>query len=349
MEEMRLNKYLSDAGVCSRREADRLIEAGKVLVDGVPAVMGRKVDGTESIVCDGVRVNGRKKEKKVLLAVNKPRGIVCTTSDKDRAENIVEFLRYPTRIYPIGRLDKDSSGLILMTNEGDIVNKILRGSNNHEKEYMVRVNRPLTEEFLERMRNGVEILDTVTKPCTVEKTGSYTFRIILTQGLNRQIRRMCDALGYRVVSLKRVRIMNIRLGDLPTGSYREVTGKEWEELNRLLAGSSNRPGGAEKVEVSGGAVRREQPGGADRAGVSGRAARRETSGGADRAGVFRHGELAGAPRRTDRKQSSRRSGQAESSEKTSGGEKRIFRTPMRRYEEPQEGQERRNVFHRKKD
>lgn len=349
MEEMRLNKYLSDAGVCSRREADRLIEEGKVLVDGVPAVMGRKVDGTESIVCDGVSVNGRKKEKKVLLAVNKPRGIVCTTSDKDRAENIVEFLRYPTRIYPIGRLDKDSSGLILMTNEGDIVNKILRGSNNHEKEYIVRVNRPLTEEFLERMRNGVEILDTVTKPCRVEKTGGYTFRIILTQGLNRQIRRMCDALGYRVVSLKRVRIMNIRLGDLPTGSYREVTGEEWEELNRLLAGSSNRPGGAEKVEVSGGAVRRETPGGADHAGVSGRAARRETSGGADRTGVFRHGELAGAPRRTDRKQSSRRPGQAGTSEKTSGGEKRIFRTPMRRYEEPQEGQERRNVFHRKKD
>ncbi len=331
MEEMRLNKYLSDAGVCSRREADRLIEEGKVLVDGVPAVMGRKVDGTESIVCDGVRVNGRKKEKKVLLAVNKPRGIVCTTSDKDRAENIVEFLRYPTRIYPIGRLDKDSSGLILMTNEGDIVNKILRGSNNHEKEYMVRVNRPLTEEFLERMRNGVEILDTVTKPCIVEKTGGYTFRIILTQGLNRQIRRMCDALGYRVVSLKRVRIMNIRLGDLPTGSYREVTGEEWEELNRLLAGSSNRPGGAEKMEAPGGA------------------ARRETPGGADRTGVFRHGERAGVPRRTDRKQSSRQPGQAETADKMSGGEKRIFRTPMRRYEEPQEGQERRNVFHRKKD
>ena len=155
--------------------------------------------------------------------------------------------------------------------------------NNHEKEYMVRVNRPLTEEFLERMRNGVEILDTVTKPCTVEKTGSYTFRIILTQGLNRQIRRMCDALGYRVVSLKRVRIMNIRLGDLPTGSYREVTGKEWEELNRLLAGSSNRPGGAEKSGSVSGAIRREQPGGRSCRSVR-QSSRRETSGGADRAG-----------------------------------------------------------------
>lgn len=284
MEEMRLNKYLSDCGVCSRREADRLIEEGKVLVDGVPAVMGVKIEGTETVVCDGVTVSGRKKEKKVLLAVNKPRGIVCTTSDKDRAENIVEFLHYPTRIYPIGRLDKDSSGLILMTNEGDIVNKILRGSNDHEKEYVVRVNRPLTEEFLEKMRSGVEILDTVTKPCIVEKTGGYTFRIILTQGLNRQIRRMCAALGYRVVSLKRVRIMNIRLGDLRTGSYREVTGEEWEELERLLADSSNAPRRQEKGSAAPGT----------------------------------------AGSRT--------------------GEKRIFRTPLRRYEEPGEGAERRNHF-----
>ena len=171
MEEIRLNKYLSDAGVCSRREADRLIESGQVLVNGVPAVMGMKIDGTEEVVCRGVEVSGKKKERKILLAVNKPRGIVCTTSDKDRAENIVDFLHYPVRIYPIGRLDKDSSGLILMTNDGEIVNKILRGSNYHEKEYVVRVNQPLTGEFLDRMRSGVEILDTVTRPCKVEKTG----------------------------------------------------------------------------------------------------------------------------------------------------------------------------------
>ena len=247
MEEIRLNKYLSDAGVCSRREADRLIESGQVLVNGVPAVMGMKIDGTEEVVCRGVEVSGKKKERKILLAVNKPRGIVCTTSDKDRAENIVDFLHYPVRIYPIGRLDKDSSGLILMTNDGEIVNKILRGSNYHEKEYMVRVNQPLTGEFLDRMRSGVEILDTVTRPCKVEKTGGYTFRITLTQGLNRQIRRMCDALGYRVVSLKRVRIMNIRLGDLASGAYREITGEEKKELERLLGESDSRPGGRERM------------------------------------------------------------------------------------------------------
>lgn len=246
MEEIRLNKYLSDAGVCSRREADRLIESGQVLVNGVPAVMGMKIDGTEEVVCRGVEVSGKKKERKILLAVNKPRGIVCTTSDKDRAENIVDFLHYPVRIYPIGRLDKDSSGLILMTNDGEIVNKILRGSNYHEKEYVVRVNQPLTGEFLDRMRSGVEILDTVTRPCKVEKTGGYTFRITLTQGLNRQIRRMCDALGYRVVSLKRVRIMNIRLGDLASGAYREITGEEKKELERLLGDSDSRPGGRER-------------------------------------------------------------------------------------------------------
>lgn len=248
MEEMRLNKYLSDAGVCSRREADRLIEAGKVLINGVAAEMGQRVNGTEQIICNGTVVSSRKKEKKVLLAVHKPMGIVCTTSDKDRAENIVDFIHYPTRVYPIGRLDKDSTGLILMTNQGDIVNKILRGSNDHEKEYKVRVNQPITREFLEQMRNGVEILDTVTKPCFVEKTGGYTFRIILTQGLNRQIRRMCQALGYRVVALKRVRIMNIELGDLRSGSYREVTEAEWKELERLLEDSSNEPVSRQKME-----------------------------------------------------------------------------------------------------
>ena len=239
MGEIRLNKFLSESGICSRREADRLIEEGKVLVNGKTAVMGMKVEGTETIVCNGTDISNKRKDKPVLLVVNKPKGVVCTTSDNDRAENIVDFLHYPARVYPIGRLDKDSTGLILMTNQGDIVNKILRGSNSHEKEYMVRVNHPLTDEFLRKMRQGVEILDTVTKPCFVEKTGGYTFRIILTQGLNRQIRRMCDALGYRVVALKRIRIMNIKLGELKMGECREVTAEEWKELSRLLEGSSS--------------------------------------------------------------------------------------------------------------
>ena len=188
---IRLNKYLSDAGVCSRREADRLVEEGKVLVDGEIAVMGMQIRPGQKVVCDGKPVG--EKEKPVFLIVNKPRGIVCTTSDKDHAENIVEFLNYPQRIYPVGRLDKDSEGLLLMTNQGDIVNKILRGGNAHEKEYAVAVNHPVTEEFLKQMGEGVRIedLDVTTKPCRAWKTGSHTFHIVLTQGLNRQIRRMC--------------------------------------------------------------------------------------------------------------------------------------------------------------
>ena len=169
--------------------------------------------------------------------MNKPRGIVCTTAEEEK-DNIVDFLHYPKRIYPIGRLDKESEGLILMTNRGDLVNKILRGGNEHEKEYLVKVNQPVTEEFLEKMRSGVPILDTVTKPCRVEKIGRNDFRIILTQGLNRQIRRMCEALGYRVIHLKRVRVMNIRLGDLKTGAYRKVTGAERAELMELLKHST---------------------------------------------------------------------------------------------------------------
>ena len=232
-EEIRLNKYLSESGICSRREADRLIEAGRVLVDGAVATMGMKVFAGQQVICDGRRVEGG--ERPVLLAVNKPRGIVCTTSDRDRAENIVEFLNYPTRVYPIGRLDKDSEGLLLMTNQGELVNQILRGRNGHEKEYLVTVDRPLTESFLNRMRQGVEILDTCTRPCTVEMTGERSFRIILTQGLNRQIRRMCEALGFRVRTLKRVRIMNIELGNLKSGAYREVTAEELSELTRMLS------------------------------------------------------------------------------------------------------------------
>lgn len=237
MEEIRLNKYLGEAGVCSRREADRLIEAGKVLVDGVPAAMGLKVRPNQRIVCNGKAVNDSETDHRaqpVLLAVNKPRGIVCTTSGKDRAENIVEFLNYPVRIYPIGRLDKDSEGLLLMTNQGDLVNQIMKSRNGHEKEYQVTVNRPVTPEFISALKAGIPILDTVTRPCFAQKTGKNSFRIILTQGLNRQIRRMCEYLGYQVNTLKRVRIMNIRLGDLQTGEYREVLKGEYEELLRLL-------------------------------------------------------------------------------------------------------------------
>ena len=243
--EERLNKWLSRMGVCSRREADRLIEEGKILVDGRPAVTGQKVSEGQSVVCGG-RIVGKagKKEKtprQVLLAVNKPRGIVCTTSDKDRAQNIVEFLAYPERIYPIGRLDKDSQGLLLMTNQGDLVNKIMRCGNGHEKEYEVTIDRPVTEEFLEKMASGLWLaeLERKTLPCRGRKTGDKGFSIILTQGLNRQIRRMCEACGCHVRTLKRMRIMNIRLGNLKEGSFREITGDEYRTLLAQLEQSNS--------------------------------------------------------------------------------------------------------------
>lgn len=228
---IRLNKYLSDAGVCSRRQADRWVEEGKITINGNMAVMGQRV-----LPGDKVAVNGKpikKEEEKVLLAYNKPRGIVCTTSKVEK-NNIVDYINYDKRIYPVGRLDKDSSGLILLTNQGELVDKILRGSNYHEKEYIVTLNKKITPEFLRAMGSGVPILDTVTRPCELEQMGPRTFRIILTQGLNRQIRRMCEYFDYKVVELKRVRIMNIRLGKLKEGTYRKIAGKELEELKRLL-------------------------------------------------------------------------------------------------------------------
>ena len=237
MEEVRLNKYLSDSGVCSRIEADRLIEAGKVTVDGMPASMGMKVTPDQQIFVNGRLV--KSDDENILLAVNKPIGVVCTTSSEEK-DNIVDFIGYPKRIYPIGRLDKDSEGLILMTNQGELVNKILRGSNNHEKEYLVKVNRPVTSEFIKGMSQGVPILDTVTKPCAVERTGYNGFRIILTQGLNRQIRRMCEYFGYRVTYLKRVRVMNIKLGNLKSGEYRRIEGNEYKAVMELLKDSTGR-------------------------------------------------------------------------------------------------------------
>ena len=238
-ESVRINKYLSDAGMCSRREADRLVEEGKVLIDGQPAVMGSKVFPGQKVTIAGKTIE--KEEKMVLIAFNKPQGIVCTT-DRREPDNIIDFINYGSRIFPIGRLDKDSEGLILLTNDGEIVNKILRAGNHHEKEYLVTVNKPITPEFLKGMAGGVPILDTVTKPCIVEALDKNRFRIVLTQGLNRQIRRMCEYFEYRVISLQRIRIMNVNLGRLQLGGYRNLTDWELEELNLLIQDSSNQPG-----------------------------------------------------------------------------------------------------------
>lgn len=233
---MRLNKYLSDAGVCSRREADRLAEAGEITVNGKRAETGMQVEPSDVVVVRGKTVVPE--EKKVYLAFNKPRGIVCTAEKREK-NNVIDYLSYPVRIYPVGRLDKDSEGLLLMTNDGAIVNGIMRARNGHEKEYQVEVNREITPEFLKKMASGVPILDTVTRPCKIRKTGEQSFTIILTQGLNRQIRRMCEALGYRVTKLKRVRVMNISLKGLKTGEYRPLTEKELAELKRQI-GEENR-------------------------------------------------------------------------------------------------------------
>lgn len=234
----RLNKFLSEVGYCSRRAADKLIDEGRVTINGVIPEMGTKVKDSDEVHVDGKRI--KKSEKAfVYLAFNKPIGIVCTTDTTVEKNNIIDYINYPKRIFPIGRLDKPSEGLILLTDDGDIVNKILRASNNHEKEYIVTVDKPISQTFIERMAGGIylEDLGKTTKKCVVKKIDSHTFSIILTQGLNRQIRRMCEYLTYEVQTLKRVRIMNIKL-DMPIGKYRELTKNELKELNNLLEDSS---------------------------------------------------------------------------------------------------------------
>ena len=236
MEELiRLNKYLSEVGFCSRRAADKLIEQGRITVNDELPEMGQKVSPKDEIRVNGELIENVKNEN-VYLAFNKPIGIVCTTNKKEK-DNIIDYINYPSRIFPIGRLDKPSEGLILLTDDGDIVNKILRARNNHEKEYIVTVDRLINSDFINRMRNGIPILDTVTKKCEVEKLTKFTFRIVLTQGLNRQIRRMCEYLGYNVIKLQRIRIMNIKL-DIPVGKWRHLSSAELRELQKLLDSSS---------------------------------------------------------------------------------------------------------------
>ena len=238
--EVRLNKYISESGLCSRREADRLIEEGRVLVDGKAAESGMKVREDQEVLVDGKPI--RREETMVLLAVNKPRGVVCTTDKRWGDTTVEEMLQYPKRVFYMGRLDKESEGLLLMTNHGEILNKMMRAGNYHEKEYVVKVNRPITPEFLKGMeKGGIPILDQTTRPCRVKRLSEKTFSIVLTQGLNRQIRRMCEYFQYEVVELKRIRIMNIALGDLKPGTYREVTREEQEELYRRIQHSSNAP------------------------------------------------------------------------------------------------------------
>ena len=235
MEKTRINKYLSEVGFCSRREADRLLEQGRITINGAVPEMGTKVSDEDEIFVDGVNIK-KTEEKPVYIALNKPVGIVCTTDTKRERDNIIEFVNHPKRIFPIGRLDKPSEGLILLTNDGDIVNKILRSRNNHGKEYIVRVDRPITPKFLMQMRGGIPILDTVTNKCEVEQIDNLSFRIVLTQGLNRQIRRMCEFCGYEVKKLKRIRVLNIKL-DLPIGKWRDLTEAEVDELKALVSDS----------------------------------------------------------------------------------------------------------------
>ena len=235
IKETRLNKYLSEIGHCSRRAADKLIDEGRIQVNGKTVLMGQKVSPSDRIEVDGILIEDNQ-ENNVYIAFNKPTGIVCTTDTRVEKDNIIDYINYPSRIFPIGRLDKMSEGLILLTNDGDIVNKILRARNNHEKEYIVTVNKPITSDFIEKIKNGLPILDQITKKCFAEQIHKKEFRIILTQGLNRQIRRMCEHLEYRVVKLKRIRIMNIEL-NTKVGRYRDLTKKEMTELQSLLSDS----------------------------------------------------------------------------------------------------------------
>ncbi|MBK1812427.1 23S rRNA pseudouridine(2604) synthase RluF [Clostridium sp. YIM B02505] len=233
-EELRINKYISETGICSRREADKLIEQGRVSIDGKVATTGTKVGLNQKVLIDGKPIS--KQNEAVYIVLNKPVGITCTTEKKIKG-NIVDFVNHKKRIFPIGRLDKDSQGLILLTNDGDIVNKILRAGNNHEKEYIVTVNKPITDEFISNMAKGVPILGVITKKCVVKREGKSVFRIVLTQGLNRQIRRMCEYFGYKVVKLERIRIMNINLGGLKIGQWRELSRKEMDGINKLISDS----------------------------------------------------------------------------------------------------------------
>ena len=233
----RINKYLSEIGFCSRRKADLLIEQERIKVNGVCAVMGQKVTGQEEIQVNNKIIKKPENKKHIYIAFNKPVGIVCTTDTKREKDNIIDYINYPTRIFPIGRLDKPSEGLIFLTNDGDIVNKILRANNQHEKEYVVEVNKPVTKDFIKKMGEGVPVLDKITNKCKIKQTGKKTFKIILTQGLNRQIRRMCEYFDYRVVFLKRIRIMNIKL-DIPVGEYRDFTKSELNQINQLVKNSS---------------------------------------------------------------------------------------------------------------
>lgn len=233
--EVSLNKYISESGFCSRREADKYIEQCRVTINGQDANKGNRVKLGDDVRIDGERI--KKKMLPIYIALNKPKGVTCTTDLKDKA-NIIDFINHKNRIFPIGRLDKLSEGLIFLTNDGDIVNKILRAGNNHEKEYFVTVDKTISPDFINKMRNGVKILGTVTKKCFVKQEGDNRFKIILVQGLNRQIRRMCEALGYNVVALKRVRIMNFTVSNLPTGKWRYFTPTEIENINEMLMNSS---------------------------------------------------------------------------------------------------------------
>lgn len=233
---IRLNKYLSDCGVCSRREADRLVEAGRVCINNITAVVGQRIMEGDIVTVDGRRAE--LEENLILLAVNKPVGIECT-ADRSNADNIIDYLNYPKKIFYIGRLDKNSHGLLLMTNDGDLANKMAKAVNMHEKEYIVRVNKKINDRFIHDMSKGVKILDTVTRECEVKKADDYTFNIILTQGLNRQIRRMCSAFGYKVTDLKRIRVMNIELGQLKEGTYRKVSDEEIKELKGIIEKTKN--------------------------------------------------------------------------------------------------------------